>query len=52
MSFLSATAPLSNRHSREGGNPRTSNVLARKALDSHVRGNDEQEHKTKTHTEQ
>ncbi|MFD0325947.1 hypothetical protein [Lysobacter gummosus] len=30
------------RHSRERGNPATSNVLARKALDSRVRGNDEQ----------
>jgi hypothetical protein len=28
------------RHSRERGNPETSNVLARKALDSRVRGND------------
>jgi hypothetical protein len=34
---------LSSRHSREGGNPETSSVLARKALDSRVRGNDEQE---------
>jgi hypothetical protein len=31
---------LSDRHSRERGNPVTSNVLARKALDSRFRGND------------
>ncbi len=30
------------RHSRESGNPATSSVLARKALDSRLRGNDEQ----------
>jgi hypothetical protein len=30
------------RHSRERANPAASNVLARKALDSRVRGNDEQ----------
>ncbi|MFD0324105.1 hypothetical protein [Lysobacter gummosus] len=28
------------RHSRESGNPVTSGVLARKALDSRLRGND------------
>ncbi|MBT2751137.1 hypothetical protein J7J50_08260, partial [Lysobacter sp. ISL-50] len=33
------------RHSRECGNPATSSVLARKALDSRVRGNDEQKSK-------
>jgi hypothetical protein len=35
------------RHSREGGNPVTSNVLARKALDSRLRGNDEQKKDSK-----
>ncbi|MFD0324112.1 hypothetical protein [Lysobacter gummosus] len=34
------SAPIQDRHSRERGNPETSNVLARKALDSRVRGND------------
>ncbi|MFD0321193.1 hypothetical protein [Lysobacter gummosus] len=35
---FSAIPPV--RHSRERGNPVTSSVLARKALDSRVRGND------------
>ncbi|SDW70667.1 hypothetical protein SAMN05421681_102604 [Lysobacter enzymogenes] len=34
------TRAPSLRHSRESGNPETSGVLARKALDSRVRGND------------
>ncbi|UOF15998.1 hypothetical protein IEQ11_04895 [Lysobacter capsici] len=43
---------LSSRHSREGGNPETSNVLARKALDSRLRGNDEQEQKPEQQQQQ
>ncbi|WP_148650210.1 hypothetical protein [Lysobacter capsici] len=44
-------APTS-RHSREGGNPETSNVLARKALDSRLRGNDVQEQKPEQQKQQ
>ncbi|MFD0326078.1 hypothetical protein [Lysobacter gummosus] len=42
LSFTSSRKPRPSpgRHSREGGNPVTSNALARKALDSRLRGND------------
>jgi hypothetical protein len=41
--LLFSSAFLFARHSRERGNPVTSSVLARKALDSRVRGNDDRE---------
>ncbi|MFD0323739.1 hypothetical protein [Lysobacter gummosus] len=41
------SAILSDRHSRERGNPVSSGVLARKALDSRVRGIDEQKRRPK-----
>ncbi|MFD0322775.1 hypothetical protein [Lysobacter gummosus] len=37
---MSPLPRIFSRHSRERGNPVTSSVLARKSLDSRVRGND------------